>query len=69
MTTARSTARKPATTTFDLKVMSAKICSPRPPAPAKNASVASPTVVVAAIRSPAGRGESGLLTSAFISHV
>ena len=33
--------------------MSARIWSPSPPAPAKNASAASPTVVVAAIRSPA----------------
>ena len=33
--------------------MSAKIDSPRPPAPAKKASVASPTVVVTAIRRPA----------------
>jgi hypothetical protein len=33
--------------------MSAKICSPSPPAPAKKASVARPTVVVTAMRSPA----------------
>ena len=33
--------------------MSAKIASPRPPAPARNTSAVSPTVVVTAIRSPA----------------
>ena len=33
--------------------MSAKIASPRPPAPARNTSAVRPTVVVTAIRSPA----------------
>ena len=39
-TAASSTARPPAVTTFDLKLISAKIWPPSPPAPAKNATFA-----------------------------
>ena len=52
-TTASSTQSPPAKTTFVLNAFCASSGSPRPPAPAKNASAASPTVVVVAIRSPA----------------
>jgi hypothetical protein len=51
--TASRIARPPATSTFERKSMSSNSASPRPPAPARNASAASPTVVVTAIRRPA----------------
>ena len=58
---ASSTASPPAATTPVLNVMllPVTICSPSPPAPANTASVASPTVVVVAIRRPAMMSGSG----------
>ena len=51
--TAISTHSAPPTAMFEMNSFCEAIWSPSPPAPAKVASAASPTVVVAAIRRPA----------------